>query len=182
MYPVQKQRPAGVTVLAILSFIQGIVAIVGGFLVAAVLASVGGGGPETAAFFAICSGVIILIGLIDFILGYGLWILAPWAWTVSVIFAILGLINFPIGTIISIIILIYLFKPEIKAVFGKGPPIAYPTPYGYPPPPYGPPPTGPAYQPPPAPPAPPQARTCKNCGASVAAGQMICPNCGSQLT
>ena len=62
--------------------------------------------------------IYVIVGLIDFLIAYGLWTLKPWARIVAIIFAIIGLLSFPIGTIISIIILWYLFKPEIKEAFG----------------------------------------------------------------
>ncbi len=188
MYSVQQQRPAGVSVLAILSFVSGVFWIIGGLVLVAIFVSVGGVNLRgIAALLTICSGLFIVIGLIEFIIGWGLWTLQGWAWTVSVILAIIGLINFPIGTIISIIILIYLFKPEIKVVFGKGPPPLYPPPYAYPP--YGPP-GAPPGQPPPlqswtppqaAAPPPPSGEVCKNCGAPLQVGRRFCSSCGAKV-
>jgi len=53
----------------------------------------------------------------------GLWKLKPYGRTIQLVFAWIGLIGIPIGTIISILILVYLFKPGIKALF-SGKPIA----------------------------------------------------------
>jgi len=111
----QTVRPAGVTILAVLYFIIGIAAMIGFFLLAYFLASAPG-------IALICGGIGILIGVFDFLVGWGLLTLQPWAHTAAIVLAIIQLFNFPIGTILSIIILIYLFQPEIKAAFGQGPP------------------------------------------------------------
>jgi len=152
MYPPVPQKPTGVSVLAILYFIAGVFWFIGAAVVFFIFSPLligdpTGSGLVLATLGAICSGVL---GIIAFALGWGLWTLQPWAWTGAIIFAIIGLINFPIGTIISIIILIYLFRPEIKAAFRHGPPLVSPPAGGYPP--YGPPPGTMAQPPPPPPP------------------------------
>jgi len=184
----QTVRPSGVTILAVLYFIIGIVAMIGFFLLAYLLASAPG-------IALICGGIGILIGVFDFLVGWGLLTLQPWAHTAAIVLAIIQLFNFPIGTILSIIILIYLFQPEIKAAFGQGPPPmmvpgyypppVQPYPYQYPPQPgqpWGPPPTAP---PPTQPAAPPQAApgpsSCPNCGRRVGPGTAFCPSCGARL-
>ncbi len=204
--PMQPMRPSGVSILAILYFIQGIAWIAGGFLLGALF--VFGSG-----WVLVCGGIGVVIGIFYFIIGWGLWTLQGWARTVALIFAILGLLNFPIGTLISIIILWYLFQPEIKAAFGVPvapmmPAYGYPPQYGqpyYPQPGYGQPgygqpayppqqppaqpayPQQPAYQAPAAPPAAPPAaapggaRFCPNCGASIPQGVSFCPNCGAKV-
>jgi hypothetical protein len=43
----------------------------------------------------------------------------PTAWIVQIILSVLGIFYFPFGIIIHTYILIYWFKPEIKAWFGK---------------------------------------------------------------
>ena len=66
----------------------------------------------------IVGGVIALIVAVLYIItGWGLWTMKSWARIVAIILAIISLLSFPIGTIIGIVILWYLFKPEIKEVF-----------------------------------------------------------------
>ncbi len=177
-YPTyQPERPAGVTVLAILYFLQGFLAILAG----AIFASFEVFG--LFGFALVCGSVLIIIGIIDFIIGWGLWSLQSWARIVAIIFAVIGLLNFPIGTIISIIVLWYLFKPEIKAAF-EGVPYYGPQPYGQP---YQPGPhyQQPQYQQPPAQAPPQQApaapRFCRSCGASLPPGANNCPSCGTRV-
>jgi hypothetical protein len=176
-------RPTGVSILAVLYFINGIAAMAGFFLFAVFFARIPG-------IALICGAIGILIGVFDFLVGWGLWTLAPWAHTAALVLAIIGLLFFPIGTVISIIILIYLFQPEIKAAFGQGPPPmmapgyypppVQPYPYQYPPQPaqpWGPPPTAP----PPTQPAAPGPSSCPNCGRPVGPGAAFCPSCGARL-
>ncbi len=43
----------------------------------------------------------------------------PAAWTVQIIFSVIGLLGFPLGTIIHAYVLFNWFKPETKAWFGR---------------------------------------------------------------
>ncbi len=108
-----KERPMGVTILAVLYALQGLFMIGLPIMFTAIL--------PFDLFFAevtiICWAVFGVIALIYFVIAYGLLKGAGWARIVAIIFAIIGLINIPIGTIISIVILIYLFKDEVKAYF-----------------------------------------------------------------
>lgn len=103
----EKEKPGGIVILAILYILSGIFALGGG----AITFGLGEG------VLAAVGGFLIIVGVIDFAIAFGLWNLQPWARTVAIVFAIIGLLSFPIGTIISIIILWYLFKPEIKEAF-----------------------------------------------------------------
>ena len=105
-----KERPMGVTILAVLYIIQGIILMTSPFLLSSML------GFDLMGN-AMCFAPFIIIGLIPFLIGYGLWEGMDWARILAFIFAIIGLIAIPIGTIISIIIIIYLRKPEVKAYF-----------------------------------------------------------------
>ncbi len=109
------EKPAGIVVLAVLYIIEGLVGIATGAVIWGGSSALGFGFAKGLG--AALGAIIIIIGLIDFLVGYGLWTLKPWARTVAIVFAVIGLISFPIGTIISIIVLWYLFKPEIKEVF-----------------------------------------------------------------
>ena len=120
------ERQLGVTILAILHFLAGIGLLILGLLIAAVggyAASVGEG--ALAAIFGASGFIIILIGLIPFGIGWGLWNLKKWSYQVAmiftVIFFILGILSIPAGFLFFVIvalILYYLTRPEIKDVFG----------------------------------------------------------------
>jgi hypothetical protein len=118
------ERPMGVTILAVLYFIQGILVLIIPIMISMCLASMFSvpGVPEDAgddifAGMALCWIVFGIIALFYFIVGIGLLKGQNWARVVAIILAIIGLINIPLGTIISIIILIYLFKADVKAYF-----------------------------------------------------------------
>lgn len=110
-----KNRPTSVTILAVLYIIGGVMWIgmgaifysMGGFMLTAILPSLG----------ILCLAVPMLIALLYFVIAIGLLKGMGWARILAIIFAIIGLLGFPIGTILSIIILIYLFKDEVKEYF-----------------------------------------------------------------
>ena len=131
-----RNRPFGVTVLAILWILEalgafGVAAIIG--TLTAYLETMIGGAIGTEFITTIGSAVTVvavIFGIIYLLIAYGLWTGQGWAWILSVIFAILGVIGGIIGLIgivgivplvINIIILYYLYRPHVKAFFGKGP-------------------------------------------------------------
>jgi uncharacterized membrane protein (DUF2068 family) len=81
--------------------------------------------------FAVASGAIMLaLGVASLIIAYGLFKGRSWAWTAAVVLSIIGIVmsvvaiatgNF--GSIISLIIngviIYYLYRPHVKAYFGK---------------------------------------------------------------
>jgi hypothetical protein len=77
-------------------------------------------------------GVIIAIGIASFIVAYGLLKGMGWAWIVTVVLSIIsialnaisiatGNIGGIVSIIISAIILYYLYRPHVRAYFGKAP-------------------------------------------------------------
>ena len=127
------QRPTGITVLAILSFIGGVLAILAGLalvgLSGAIAAAAGGGGG-----LATILGLLLLVfGVLELILGYGFWTLKPWAWSMGVALQAAGivldviqfinngsqLVSVIISIAISAAIIWYLFQPHVKAAFGR---------------------------------------------------------------
>jgi lysylphosphatidylglycerol synthetase-like protein (DUF2156 family) len=110
----QKHRPLGVTVIAILTIIGGI-------------AFLGIG----AVLFVFGIGVaLIALGIAYFVMAYGLWRGERWAWTITLILSVIGIILAigNVGAIIHIIInavvIYYLYRPSVKAYFGKVQPSA----------------------------------------------------------
>jgi hypothetical protein len=117
-------RPTGITILAVLAAIEGVLGLLGGFGFL-FLGSIGAGigGSLLGIAFLAAAGLAIAFA-------YGAWMLQPWAWTLGVAFAgfsivtnLLGILSNPFGSIIGIAIagavLYYLNQPGIKAVFGR---------------------------------------------------------------
>lgn len=124
------QRPTGVTILAILAFIGGVLSILAG------LALVGIGGVFAAAGggLAILFGIYALVwGALALWIGWGFWQLRPSAWRWGVILMVVGVViailqillgySDLVGGIISIAIdlavIYYLTTPAVRAAFGQ---------------------------------------------------------------
>ncbi|MBI2183902.1 MAG: zinc-ribbon domain-containing protein [Thaumarchaeota archaeon] len=132
----QKARPSkliqfitGVTVISILEVISGILFIFGGIDVLAIGGLIEATIPLFVGGALVSAGMLIIgIGIISFILAYGLWKRRNWAWSTTMIFSVLGLIHnillLPsglIGLIINAVTLFYLTRPKIKALFRPSP-------------------------------------------------------------
>lgn len=109
-----KERPTAVTIIAILYVVSAIV----WFGMGAMYGIIGLEFLPVAG--AICFAIPAIFGLLYLGIAYGLWTGQNWARMVAIVFAVIGLIGFPIVTIISIIMLIFLFKDEVKAYFKEG--------------------------------------------------------------
>ncbi|MHA2602104.1 MAG: hypothetical protein AM324_008260 [Candidatus Thorarchaeota archaeon SMTZ1-83] len=113
-------RPLGVTILALLQILAGLAWLVLG--ATAVLAA---GLAGIFGFILLFGGAILLIvGIIGLIIGFGLWGMKSWAWIwaiiVNFISLIIGLTNPAqnvLGLAISLIIIIYLMTPDIRSRF-----------------------------------------------------------------
>jgi hypothetical protein len=122
---VPRERPFGVTVLAILYAIDGLYCLIAAFIVDSIFEMVPmvddlpvvGDILDTVKLCMMI--VLIIIAIFYFLVALGMLKGQNWARRVGILLAIAGLINIPVGTIISIIIPIYLFKPDIKAWFQK---------------------------------------------------------------
>ncbi|MGY5876167.1 MAG: hypothetical protein RTU30_10500 [Candidatus Thorarchaeota archaeon] len=111
-------RPLGVTILAILQLLGAIVLLAVGvlaFIAGALLLPIIG---MLLALFP------LIFGIIGLILFYGLWNLKSWAWMWTIIVNILQIIvsamdysNNLVQLIISVVIVVYLFAPNIKPLF-----------------------------------------------------------------
>lgn len=62
-------------------------------------------------------GVLLVLGLLNLVVGYGLWKVYSWGRTGAIVLAMIGLIFVPIGTIPGAIVLWYLLQPEVAARF-----------------------------------------------------------------
>ena len=127
-------RPMGITILAVLSAIGGVLAILGGIALIGI-GGVAGASTGQAALFglgAIFGLLALAIGILNLAFAYGAWTLQPWAWTLgvalqifSIAMAVLAVVGGSdiagqvLGVAISGIILYYLMQPNIKAAFGR---------------------------------------------------------------
>ena len=135
------KRPTGVTVLAILDILGGIVGLAAGalFIGIAALASstLAAQYPALGSISGIVSilyalgAVALILGIISIIVAIGFLGGKGWAWTlgivvsviniiVSIVETIIGFSSNIVGIIFSIIIIYYLMRPHVKAFFGKG--------------------------------------------------------------
>jgi hypothetical protein len=125
-----RNRPFGVTIVAILMAIEGIFLIlagIGGIVAGGIVgAELGiGGGVIIAA-----SSVGLALGIAGLVIAWGLIIGKGWAWIVTIIITIVmaivniielanGRYEHVIGLIINGVILYYMYRPQVKAYFGR---------------------------------------------------------------
>jgi hypothetical protein len=136
------KRPTGVTIIAILNIISGIIMLIGGVALVAIGSALHSAFDGTdpgmsilagmsGAFGIAMGGIIFALAIFSFIVAYGLWNGKGWAWTLTVVLSIISIAlnaislagaNFGgiISMIISAVILYYLYRPHVKAYFGKG--------------------------------------------------------------
>lgn len=119
-------RPTGITILAVLAAIGGVVGLFGAFTVLFAGTVLFGGAGTLLGIAALAYAGLLLT------FGYGAWTLKPWAWPLGVAGAAAGIVlavlyviggsDF-ISQIVSIAvdgaILYYLNQPAIKTVFGR---------------------------------------------------------------
>jgi len=123
------QRPTGVTILAVVAAIGGVLLVLGG------LAGLGFG-----ALFAVYGGglafifglLALALGIAELAMAYGFWTMKAWAWTwgiavqgISVLLSLVDLVlgygsigNVILQIVVAGIIIYYLNQPEIRKLFG----------------------------------------------------------------
>ncbi|MGD2050218.1 MAG: hypothetical protein PVH03_12000 [Chloroflexota bacterium] len=118
------ERPTGVTIIALLVIIGGILGIVGGLV-----AFLGANGNPTLVGVGIGT---LIVAVAQLIVGIGLWTLQKWAWLLSVIvlgirvvgdlvliFAGGNVIAAIVNLVITAVLLWYLFRPNVQQAFGR---------------------------------------------------------------
>ncbi len=134
------QRPVGVTILAVIAILYGIlrllVALLGLLGLSLAASGVATGYSAGTLTYATISGVVL--GILYLAFGIGVIRLKGWAWTtgtgivtlaLNVVSVIVSVVNrgfsartivVPIITIvIALLLLWYLFRPHVRAAFGK---------------------------------------------------------------
>jgi hypothetical protein len=112
------ERPTGVTILAVLAFLGGVLLLVFGLALGSMFSFLYSGAAGTGI-----AALLVVFALIQFGVGYGYWVGATWAWWLGIIAAVLDVISIVtlnvFGLIIGIIMLYYLTRPHVKAWFHK---------------------------------------------------------------
>jgi len=119
-------RPTGITILAILAAIGGVLGLLAGFALL-FAGTVLFGGLGALLGIAVLAYAALFVSF-----AYGAWTLKPWAWPLGVAVTIYGIILQVIsivggenlagnaaGIVLDGVILYYLNQPHIKAVFGR---------------------------------------------------------------
>jgi type IV pilus assembly protein PilA len=117
---VAPRRPGIFTLLAIGQYVSGTFWLVLALMVFAAFRDV----PETVRPSSVVFAAAVVVFLLGFCAvhyrcGVGLWKLKRYGWSLQRILASIGLLGFPLGTIISIIILIYLNTPGVRLLFSE---------------------------------------------------------------
>ena len=123
-------RPILITIVAILEFLVGLLAVIGGILLFAGVISSGDLDPEIANLGNAGAIGVLIFGIINLIIAGGFW--NGWAimWYIGLIvnaigaaFYIFSLVTtlqiiLVIPVIIEVVIIYYLFRPKVKEFFG----------------------------------------------------------------
>ncbi len=112
--PAVLKRPAVVTVLAVLQFVGAAFCFFAAILTLFISLAGGSDGGRAVLLLGLLEAAV---GAAQLVCGIGLIRLKPFGRMMQLVMAWIGLIGIPIGTVISILILVYLFKPGIKALF-----------------------------------------------------------------
>ncbi len=139
------ERPTGVTILAVLSFVGAAFAALGAlglFLAGAIgLGRMGGQaaalGGIVAMFGAVAGAIMLVLAVLYLVVGVGLWRLRGWGRIITIVLVGLGMLFALAGAAKALMpiqvgiliwqtmvvaidawILTYLFKPQIKQAFG----------------------------------------------------------------
>lgn len=111
------RRPGIISVLAVLQFVGGAIA-----LVVALALFAAAGKAEERTFSLALGALFAVFGALQAACGFGLWNLRSWGRILLMVLAGIGLLGIPLGTVISILILVYMSKPGVKVLFSEKPP------------------------------------------------------------
>jgi len=135
-----RHRPIGITIMAILAFLFGLLIALLGLVVAVAGASAGSAlgstfGTAFAGAFAVIGVIVLLFGLLYVVFAIGAWRLSGWAWWLgligSVLFILGGISSYSnanaagtstggaiVSLVIAIVIFVYLLTPGVRRAFG----------------------------------------------------------------
>jgi type II secretory pathway pseudopilin PulG len=89
--------------------------------IAFVVMSFGNEGAEKGMMMGL-GAVYAILGVLSIVCAIGLWNLKSYGRAIQLVYSFIGLLGIPIGTLISALILVYLYKPGVKVLFSETPP------------------------------------------------------------
>ncbi len=120
-----KQRPTGITILAILAAIGGVLYVLAGLALLGLGVAGGVLGSGLGFLTGTFGGIVLLaLGIVTLYVAWGAWNLQSWAWMWMVIVIAVGLVLAVLqrqwfGAVVDAIVVYYLFRPEVKTAFGR---------------------------------------------------------------
>ncbi|MCJ7764146.1 MAG: hypothetical protein MUO90_03200 [Dehalococcoidales bacterium] len=120
------KRPDLLILITVWQFITAFIALIGICAIAVFVFPDAVGplwGPaQTGVIFAFSISILVLLVFIGIAIAGGIGILRgqEWGRVLSIVHAALGLFSFPIGTVIGILVIIYLTKSEVSDYFKAG--------------------------------------------------------------
>ena len=126
-------RPLGITIIAIVLAISGVLNIILGLIGMDILPFDVG---ELASGSDLSGGAAVITGILTLVVSYGMWVTAGWAWLLAVAVMVFRIvvdiwaivthgIGSPLGgaaigqLVVSAIILWYFFRPNVRAAFER---------------------------------------------------------------
>lgn len=113
------KKPELILIIAIWRFIVAFVLAIGLIAIAAFAFPEAVEDADAGALFGLSIATIVLLALISLSVAAGIGLIKGKSWgrTLAIVNAILDLFGIPIGTIIGVLTLIYLFGQEVKEYF-----------------------------------------------------------------
>jgi len=125
-------RPAGITVIALLLALQGVLAIIVGIEGAGITSF----GLGAVADSQVAGYTDIVIGVITLVVSYGLFSLQGWAWLLAVIVTVVRIasgvwgvvlygfssalgVSAIVAIVIGLLFLWYFMRPNVRSAFGR---------------------------------------------------------------
>lgn len=128
-----RARPTGVTILAVLAAIGGVLGLLAGVALLGLGGVAAAGGSGLLASFGAIFGILAIAqGALALAFAYGAWTLQPWGWMLGVVafglslaLSVLNVVGGGeisgqiVSILIGVAILYYLFTPAVKQAFGR---------------------------------------------------------------
>ena len=130
MEQVEKHRPFGVTLIAVLTIIGGIAFLASGITAVTVAPFLSGTQTLLVGLSAGTGAAFLALGIAYFVMAYGLLKGKGWAWTITLVLSYIGIalgfvsiatghIGAVFSIIINAVIVYYIYRPKVKSFFGK---------------------------------------------------------------